>query len=66
MLCSVTDLVQTTHPLAIMAFAALVLVGLYIFAMAMIAKDEKKWHDTYSKELHNAYERMNNGKSNRS
>lgn len=64
MLSLAVGFIAGLHPIAFGAICVLVLLGVYIFAMAMISKDEKHWHDTYAKELHNAYERMKDGKSN--
>jgi ABC-type dipeptide/oligopeptide/nickel transport system permease component len=62
----ITDTLRTTHPLAAIAFILLVVLGVWFFVIAMISKDERKWHDTYAREINNAYKRMNDGKSNRS
>ena len=66
MLTIITDTLRTTHPLAAIAFILLVVLGVWFFVIAMISKDERKWHDTYAREINNAYKRINDGKSNRS
>ncbi len=66
MLTIITDVVRTTHPLAVIAFVLLVITAVWFFVIAMIAKDERKWHDNYAAEIKNAYERLNNDKSSRS